>query len=75
MPTAVQFAVVGAHVTRANFAKANRTAHELFDCSENFGVTDHAVKFGCGDECVVIGLLVVAIMMPAKRKLLAVSVK
>lgn len=75
VPTAVQVPLIRRHVARADFAKAHRAPHHLFDSREDFGMPNDAVKFGRGDQRVVIRPLVMAIRVPAKRAPIPVAVK
>ncbi len=75
VPTSVGGTFVRGHIPGAYFAEGHGATHELFDGGEDFGVADDAVKFGGGDEGVVVGVLVVAVGVPAEFVFVAVGVK
>ena len=64
VPTLVQRAVVGPHQPQPDLAKAERPAHQRFNRRVYLRVPDEFVELRRGDQCLVVGVLVVAVAVP-----------
>ena len=60
-------AVVRPHVAKADFAKAEGSAHQLSCCGQDQRMADDSIQFGCGYQGVVVAGLVAA-LLPAQRR-------